>query len=83
MNETYIELSILSAIVGILASFTMGLAWKRRSDLSLWFVATLNATAGLIMSVISSIINPGNQDLISILLKRNDKDYRGNYTHFE
>jgi len=67
MDEIYIELNILSAIVGIIASFTMGIAWKKRSDLSLWFVATINVTAGLIISAFSSIINPGDQDLISNL----------------
>ncbi|TFF99277.1 MAG: hypothetical protein EU542_09200, partial [Promethearchaeota archaeon] len=65
VEEVYAELSILSAIIGVVAASIFVLVVQRRRDLRLWLPAYISVSIGLILSAINSVLNPGGQDLVS------------------
>ena len=59
-----IEISILSAIITVIATIIFAYVCTRRRELLLWFIAVTATTVGLIFSAINTAIN-GNLDLVS------------------
>ena len=59
-----IEISIVSAIITVIATIIFAYVCTRRRELLLWFIAVTATAVGLIFSAINTAIN-GNLDLVS------------------
>ena len=64
VESQLIEISILSAIITVIATIIFAYVCTRRRELLLWFIAVAATTVGLIFSAINTAIN-GNLDLVS------------------
>ena len=68
MVESAIELHIVAAVIGVIATIVLGFVCRKRRDLLLWLVTYILTVLGMISSVINLIINPkGAQSSIESL----------------
>lgn len=65
VDEVSLELSILSAVIGVLAAIIMFYVCTKRKDLKFWLGAYIATAIGLIISAFSTALNPGGQEIAS------------------
>jgi len=65
VDEVSLELSILSAVICVFAAIIMSYVCTKRKDLKIWLGAYYAVTIGLIISAISTALNPGGQEITS------------------